>query len=286
MVSLVIPALNEQEQISATIAIAVKVLTSSNIEPYEIIVVDDGSTDATADRARAASARVVSHVQNLGYGRSLKDGILAAQHDTIIISDADGTYPLEEIPNLLGQYQRGFDMVVGARTGKHYRESMLKAPMRKVLQFLVEFTAGRSIPDINSGLRVFSRKAIIPYFNHLCDTFSFTTSTTLAYMMTGRTVQYIPIVYDARVGESKVRLFRDSVRTLQYIIESIVYYNPLKIFIICSIACLLLAVIIGILAIALHATTLFMLTAGTILVAILIFSLGLLAVLLKQIMDK
>ena len=286
MISLILPAFNEQEQISDTIAVAAKILQSANIEPYEIIVVDDGSTDATAAHAKAADVRVVSHLQNLGYGRSLKDGIMAAQYDTIIISDADGTYPLQEIPALLERYRRGFDMVVGARYGKHYHESALKSPMRKLLQFLVEFTAGRSIPDINSGLRIFSRKAIIPYFKHLCDTFSFTTSATLAYMMTGRTVEYVPIAYAVRVGESKVRLFRDSMRTLQYIVEAIIYYNPLKIFIICSVACLLLAVVIAVFAIAFHVTTLFMLGAGTVLVAMLNFSLGLLAVLLKQIMDK
>jgi len=176
--------------------------------------------------------------------------------------------------------------VVGARSGKHYRESAFKSPLRKFLKYLVEFTAGRSIPDINSGLRVFSRSAIMPYFPHLCDTFSFTTSVTLAYMMTGRTVTYLPIPYHQRIGESKVRLFRDSLRTLQYIVEAIVYYNPLKLFLVCSLMCVVLALACLPFAIIFHVATLFMFSAGTLLVAILIFSLGLLAVLLKQIMDK
>jgi glycosyltransferase involved in cell wall biosynthesis len=285
MISLVIPAFNEQDQIATTIATASGVLRSAKLEPFEIVVVDDGSTDATGAQARKAGARVVTHIQNLGYGRSLKDGIAASSYDTIVITDADGTYPLGEIPTLVAEYDRGFDMVVGARTGRHYRESFIKSPMRKLLKWLVEFTAGRSIPDTNSGLRVFSRKTIMPYYNHLCDTFSFTTAATLAYMMTGRTVAYLPIPYHQRVGKSKVRLLRDSMRTLQYIVEAIIYYNPLKIFIVCSAFCVALGLICIPFAIVFRITTLFMFSAGTMLVAILIFSLGLLAVLLRQIMD-
>ena len=286
MLSLVIPAYNEEQAIAETIRTARSVLEAANLVPHEIVVVDDGSRDQTAARAREAGAEVVSHVENFGYGRSLKDGIAAAQYDTIAISDADGTYPLSEIPTLLEKYKAGFDMVVGARTGKHYRESLLKSPMRKILQWLVEFTAGRSIPDINSGLRIFSRDMIKPYYRHLCDTFSFTTSATLAYMMTGRSVAYVPISYGERVGKSKVRLFRDSMRTLQYIVEAIAYYNPLKLFLICSWACVAFAVALIPFAIVFRIATLFMLSAGTLLVAMLIFSMGLLAILLKQIMDN
>ncbi len=177
-------------------------------------------------------------------------------------------------------------MVVGARTGAHYRESILKSPMRKILKWLVEFTAGRSIPDTNSGLRVFSRKTIMPYYTHLCNTFSFTTAATLAYMMTGRTVAYLPIDYHERVGRSKVRLFRDSLRTLQYIAEAIIYYNPLKLFIVCSGLCVILGLVCLAFAIMTRIATLFMFSAGALLVAILVFALGHLAMLLKQIMDK
>jgi glycosyltransferase involved in cell wall biosynthesis len=286
MLSVVIPAYNEEQQIAETVHAVAAVLDAAKIAPYEIIVVNDGSDDKTAPLAESAGARVVSHVQNFGYGRSIKDGIAAAKYDIIATTDADGTYPLAEIPVLLEKYHVGFDMVVGARTGEHYRESALKSPMRKLLKFLVEFTSGRSIPDINSGLRIFSRSTIMPYYQHLCDTFSFTTSATLAYMMTGRSVAYLTIPYHQRTGKSKVRLFRDSLRTLQYIVEAIVYYNPLKLFLICSLACVALAVACLPFAIIFHIATLFMFSAGTMLVAILIFSIGLLAILLKQIMDK
>lgn len=286
MISVVIPALNEEQAIAATIASCKQVFEKANLGPYEIIVIDDGSSDATTRLAGEAGARVLSHPHNVGYGRSLKDGIMAASYDTIVISDADGSYPVECIPELLVEYRKGFDMVVGARSGKHYRESIIKTPLRWILKMIVEFTAGRKIPDINSGLRVFSRATVLPYFKNLCDTFSFTTSMTLAYMMNRRFVHYVPIEYFERKGKTKVRLFRDSLRTMQYIVEAATYYNPLKIFSLFSFLCLCLAALSLICALVFQLVSLFVLGVGAILLSILVLGLGLLAVLLKQIMDN
>lgn len=286
MISIIIPALNEERAIADTVAACKRTLENAGIRPYEVIVVDDGSTDATARLASEAGARVLSHPHNVGYGRSLKDGIVAARHDMIVITDADGTYPVETIPQLIEEYRKGFDMVVGARTGKHYRESIIKTPLRKILKMIVEFTAGRKIPDINSGLRIFSRDTAIPYFKNLCDTFSFTTSMTLAYMMNRRFVHYIPIEYFERKGQTKVRLFRDSLRTMQYIVEAATYYNPLKIFSLFSFLCLCFAALSLTGALVFQLVSLFILGVGAILLSILVLGLGLLAVLLKQIMDN
>jgi glycosyltransferase involved in cell wall biosynthesis len=286
MISVVIPALNEQDEIAATVARVKEIFRSSGIETYEVVVVDDGSRDDTGIQAEQAGARVVRHPHNVGYGRSLKDGIRAARHDIIVINDADGTYPIEAIPELIACYNKGYDMVVGARSGKHYRESLLKMPLRWVLRWIVEFTANRSIPDINSGLRVFRRSTVLEYFDHLCDTFSFTTSLTLAYMMTGRFVAYVPVAYNKRVGASKVRLFRDSVRTLQYVVEAAIYYDPLKMF--ALMACIVLAASFAsfVLALTIGLNVFFYVGVGGIISSVLIFSLGLLAVLLRQIMVK
>jgi hypothetical protein len=177
-------------------------------------------------------------------------------------------------------------MVVGARMGEHYRESIIKAPLRSILKSIVEFTAARRIPDINSGLRVFSRATVIPYFNHLCDTFSFTTSMTLAYMMNSRFVHYVSIDYRQRSGQTKVRLVRDSMRTMQYIIEAATYFNPLKIFALFAFVCLCLAGLSLVGALIFQLVSLFLLGVGAILLSVLILALGLLAVLLKQIMDS
>jgi len=285
MISIVIPALNEEDAIASTVLSVKSTLQSAGLLPYEIIVVDDGSSDRTAQFARDSGARIVSHPHNVGYGQSLKDGIRAAQYDIIVISDADGTYPIESMPELIRKYQEGFDMVVGARTGEHYRESLIKAPLRKILKAIVEFTATRKIPDINSGLRVFSRTTVMSYFSHLCDTFSFTTSMTLAYMMNGRFVYYVPIAYLERSGQTKVRLFRDSMRTMQYIIEAATFYNPLKVFGFFSFICLFLAGTSLVCALVFQLASLFALGVGAILLSLLMMGLGLIAVLLKQIMD-
>ena len=280
--SLVIPCLNEEEVIVETIQKACSIFDSMDLKDYEIIIVDDGSTDQSTKLALAEGAMVIRHPHNVGYGKSIKDGISQAKYDTIIISDADGTYPLEEIPKLTKEYEKGFDMVVGARTGPHYRESWGKEFLRYILKWLVEFTAGRPIPDINSGLRIFSRKASMQYFNRLCDTFSFTTGITLAYMMTMKYVMYISIPYRNRVGRSKVRIFRDSLRTLQYIVEAILFYNPIKIFIVLCLCSLLFALSSFLMAYLFDFGNGFFLGVAGILTTFLIFSLGLLSILLSK----
>jgi glycosyltransferase involved in cell wall biosynthesis len=280
--SLVIPCLNEEEVIVETIRKARSIFDSMDLKNYEIIIVDDGSTDQSAKRALSEGAQVIQHPHNAGYGKSIKDGISQAKHDTIIISDADGTYPLEEIPMLTQEYEKGFDMVVGARTGPHYRESWSKEFLRYILKWLVEFTAGRPIPDINSGLRIFSRKVSIQFFNRLCNTFSFTTGITLAYMMTMKYVVYVPIPYRNRVGKSKVRIFRDSMRTLQFIVEAILFYNPIKIFIVLCLVSLLFSLASFLIAYSLNLEYGFFLGMAGILTTFVIFSLGLLSILLSK----
>ena len=250
------------------------------------MVVYYGSSDAAAARAEAAGARVVKHPRNTGYGRALKSGIGAASYDTIMISDADGTYPLEEVPVLVEKFNTGFDMVVGARGGKYYHGSTVKRRISAILWFLVEWTAERQIPDINSGLRVFLCETVTPYLNYLCDKFSFTTSLTLAYIMTSRYVAYLPISYGDRVDKTKFRLLKDSLWKLQYIVQAIIYYNPIKIFLLMSIICLAISFVSLGIGIGFRLATGFMLDVGAFLVATLVFAMELVADLLRQIMSK
>ena len=283
MISVVIPAYNEAEAIAETVHACQRALEQANVE-HEVVVVDDGSSDDTTRVAAAAGARVIRQPHNLGYGRALKDGILAAKHDTIVIADGDGTYPVDRIPELLEKYRSGFHMVVGARQGKHYDESISKKILRLILKHLVEFTAGREIPDINSGLRVFSRRDVLPYFQYLCETFSFTTSLTLAYMLNGMFVTYVPIGYHKRVGTTKVRMLRDSMRTMQFIVEAILYFNPIKIFIVFSAGLLALALLSFAGAVAFRHYGAFLLGLGCVLLAFLMFGMGLISVQLKQLL--
>lgn len=286
MLSVVIPALNEQETVASTVTRVTEALRTAGIDPFEVIVIDDGSSDQTGELARQAGATVIRHPHNVGYGRSLKDGIQAARYPAIAITDADGTYPVEDLPALFATYKEGYDMVVGARSGEHYHESIVKSPLRWVLKAIVQWTASRKIPDINSGLRVFSRDITMAHFNHLCDTFSFTTSMTLAYMMNGRFVAYRDIQYFERVGKTRVRLFRDSIRTLQYVVEAAVYFNPLKIFALLSMLCVLAGVVSFTGGVIFQILSAFWLGVGCLLLAIVVFALGLVCVLLKQIMDR
>jgi glycosyltransferase involved in cell wall biosynthesis len=286
VISIVIPAYNEADSIPGSVKSCFEVLASTQADKFEVIVVDDGSQDETSELAQTAGARVIRNLYNMGYGFSLKAGIGAAQYDTIVITDADGTYPIERLPNLLEIYGRGFNMVVGSRQGKFYRESFFKMPLRLLLKRLVEFSVDREIPDINSGFRIFSKQEITPYFNRLCDTFSFTTSLTLAYMMTGKFVAYEPIDYYKRVGKTKVRLFKDSLRTLQYVVQAILYYNPLKIFIVMCCCTLVFSLFCFLISATLGLLSGFILGVGSILVTMIIFALGLLADLLRQIMVK
>jgi len=285
-ISIVIPAYNEEDAVLHTINEVINVCKSAEIHTYEIIVVDDGSTDRTRELLKTTDVKIVEHPHNIGYGRSLKDGIKAANYDTIVITDADGTYPFDKVPTLLVEYQKGFDMVVGARTGKYYHESLLKLPLRYILRFIVEFSAERKIKDINSGLRVFSKSKVLPMLPKLCNTFSFTTSMTLALMMNGHFVKYIEIPYNSRKGKSKVKLLRDSLRTLQYILQAINYYNPLKLFMLFAGLSVLLSFCFFAFGVFTSWKTLFSFGIGSALLSLMILCVGLLADSLKQIIDK
>jgi glycosyltransferase involved in cell wall biosynthesis len=282
MITIVIPAYNEERGLGGVLDEARTVLAgSAALAGSEIIVVDDGSSDATAERARAGGADIViRQPHNLGYGRALKAGIAAATHDVIVITDGDGSYPLDGIPRLVAKLDDGYDMVVGARTGASYRESAVKRPLRAILKFLAEFTTGRRVPDVNSGLRVFRKSTITSYFDHLSNSFSFTTSVTLAYMLTGRFVEYVPIEYRARVGSTNVRLVRDSLRTLQYIVQVITVYNPIKIFLLLSLASVVVALVSFALNLASLAPNGGVLGVLGLYVALVLFGLGLIADLL------
>ena len=284
MISVVIPAYNEEKTLKKTIEEIKKVFKKT--KDYEIIVVDDCSSDNTKEVAMKCGVKVISNPNNMGYGFSLKRGISEAKYETIVITDADATYPFDMVPEMLKKKEEGFDLVIGARTGKYYRQSIFKNFLRKLLKMLVEMVSGRKIKDINSGLRIFDKSTVVQYFPRLCNTFSFTTSQTLAYLMNNRFVTYVDITYRKREGKSKIKLIRDSFRSLKYILEACIYYNPLKIFSLLAIVCVIFSIIGFIFSHFLNIHAGYILGIGGLLVSIIVFALGLLAVLLKQIMDK
>ncbi len=227
-ISIIIPAFNEEKGISAVIKEIYKV----DIKwPYEVVVVDDGSTDATGDVVRNLKKDVIllQHPYNRGYGSAIKTGIKKATGEYILIIDADGTYSPVEIPKLL-KYAEDYDMVVGARMGEKVRIPLLRKPGKWLLSILANYLSGVKIPDLNSGLRIFKKKDVERFFNILPTKFSFTTTITLAYLSNDYTVKYVPIDYHERKGESKISVVRDGLYFILLIGRTIMFFNPLRVF--------------------------------------------------------
>jgi len=226
-VTVVIPAFDEEGGIEDSVR-SVQAALSELDCPHELLVVDDGSTDRTAELAEAAGARVLVQPENRGYGAALKAGIALAAYDVVVITDADGTYPADRIGDLV-EAMADYDMVVGARIGDNVSVPLERRPAKWFLMQLASYLAGRRIPDLNSGLRAMDIRLVRRFLHLLPDGFSFTTTITLAALCSGALVKYVPIDYYARVGQSKIRPRHASDFAL-LILRTIVYFNPLKIF--------------------------------------------------------
>jgi glycosyltransferase involved in cell wall biosynthesis len=243
-VSIVIPAYNEQEGIELVLQQLTDIQRDSD-RSIEIVVVDDGSQDQTVAIAENYDGvRVLRHTCNRGYGAALKTGVRHSRYDLIVITDADGTYPNERIPELVDAIcERNLDMVVAARVGENVSIPLLRRPAKWMLGKLATYVADTPIPDLNSGLRVFSRAAMMSFFGMLPEGFSFTTTITLAMLTNGYLVDYIPIDYHVRIGNSKIRPVRDTLNFLQLVFRIALYFAPLKIFLPLSGVILLLGLV-------------------------------------------
>lgn len=231
-VSVIIPCFNEESAIESSVAAVSAAL--ARIEQHEIIVVDDGSTDGSAAvlarlQPHFPMLRIITHEQNRGYGAALKTGIRRARGELIAITDADGTYPNERLAELI-DLCHDRDMVVGARTGANVAYSRLRAFPKLFLRAWVSWIAKRQVPDINSGMRVFRRDVVSKFFGILPDSFSFTITITLAMLTTSHLVDFVPIDYAARVGNSKIQPIRDTLRFIKIILRTGIYFAPMRAF--------------------------------------------------------
>jgi glycosyltransferase involved in cell wall biosynthesis len=176
----------------------------------------------------------------------LKTGIRNARFDLICITDADGTYPNERIPELVHALTANKrDMVVGSRTGKNVSIPLIRKPAKWAINRLANFVAGETIPDLNSGLRVFRKEIAYRFFSILPDGFSFTTTITLGMLSNGYSVEYVPIDYHARVGKSKIKPIRDTLNFTQLVLRIALYFAPLKLFLPLSVFVFLSALVWG-----------------------------------------
>ncbi|NTV29719.1 MAG: glycosyltransferase family 2 protein, partial [Candidatus Omnitrophica bacterium] len=208
--SIVIPVFNEEGAVLTVVKRAHEIFPGA-----EIIVVDDGSVDGTARVLADAPVRVISHEENRGYGAAIKTGIAAARHDIVVTIDADGEHVPEDIALLLKGLNDA-DMVVGARCGGCRCPLSIKSLGRMVLNEVACFLSSSRIPDINSGLRVFRKDAVVGHLDFFPNTFSFHTTSTLAILFSGGRIRYVPVKVAPRVGVSKVRIW-DGVVSLAFV---------------------------------------------------------------------
>tara|TARA_X000000368_G_C22961848_1_gene681364 strand:- start:318 stop:1181 length:864 start_codon:yes stop_codon:yes gene_type:complete len=278
-ISFIIPVFNEEQTIKKVILdIQKKCSETQEIAEYEILIIDDNSKDRSQKIiSEFKEVKYFKNLNNFGYGFSLKKGIKNANFSNIVILDGDGTYPVESLDKLIDQYNKGYDLVIGKRTGKNLNLSPFKKPMRMILKFIVEYATGTKIPDINSGFRIIKREKILSNLSHLSDAFSFTTSMTMTFTYLKYAISYIDIPYEQRKknSPSKVRLLKDSLRTLQYIIKIVLFFDKIKLFVLISFILILLSILLFLISIY---NISFMLPGFlTFLTSILIFGIGMLS---------
>ncbi len=228
-VSVVIPVYNEESSIGPVVDEIHGLLGKLELD-YEIIAIDDDSTDGSRGILETKKVRLLRHQSNRGYGACLKDGIKAARFERILITDGDGTYPVKAIPSLLREAESS-DMVVGSRTGAKVAIPFHRRLPKWLLKKMADYLSGMKIPDLNSGLRIFTRSTALKFIDILPDGFSFTTTITLAFLSNSYSVHYLPINYHHRQGRSKFRPLQDTFNLLTLIVRTSLYFNPLKIFI-------------------------------------------------------
>ena len=242
MISVVIPAYQEVAIIGEVVAKTKKVLGS--FETFEILVIDDASTDGTGEAAEQAGARVIRHPYNKGNGAAIKTGIRNARGDIIVFMDGDGQHDAGDIPRLL-EYMDVYDMVIGARSPRSYQDWRRKNANR-AYNVLATYICGTSVLDLTSGFRVVRADLARKFCHLLPNTFSYPSTMTIVMFKAGYSVRFMTIDVAKRVGASKINILRDGFRFLTIIFKVAVLFEPLKVFLPIGILMLLPGVVLAI----------------------------------------
>jgi glycosyltransferase involved in cell wall biosynthesis len=233
LTSVIVPAFNEEGSIGPLVT-----GLRGTSAWREILVVDDGSSDATAERAEAAGARVIRHPYNKGNGAAVKTGIRHASGAYILIMDADGQHRVADAPRIVALLDR-YELVIGARSA-HSHANLLRRAGNQALNGLAGYLAERKIPDLTSGFRAARRECLLEFLHLLPNGFSTPTTTTLAFIKAGYSVHFEPVDAAAREGQSKIRLAPDGVRFVLILLKVMTIFSPLRLFLPISAAAFLI----------------------------------------------
>jgi polyisoprenyl-phosphate glycosyltransferase len=234
-VSVILPCYNEEGHVVAEVERITRAMDYSGYS-YELLAIDDGSTDHTLARLYEASPgfprlQVIPMRRNGGSGVVRRFGTQRAQGEIVVWTDADMTYPNERIPELVQVLEKDalVDQVVGARTSEQGTYKILRVPAKWFIRKFAERLIGAKIPDLNSGLRAFRREVALPYLRLLPAGFSCVTTITLAFLSDNHEVQYVPIDYSQRAGKSKFKFVSDVYKYVLQVLRMTMYFNPLKV---------------------------------------------------------
>lgn len=223
-VSIVIPAKNEAHSLKTLVP---ELLA---LEPKEVLIVDDGSTDDTKDVCIRCGAKVLSHPISKGNGAAIKTGARNAQGSTIVFMDADGQHQAKDIKALYSKYCEGYHMVVGARN-KAGQANKARSLANSIYNKLASYMTGERIQDLTSGFRIVEKKKFLEFVYLLPNKFSYPTTITMAFFRAGYSVAYERVDVLKREGESHLRPLRDGARFLIIIFKVGTLYSPLKLFV-------------------------------------------------------
>src|SRR4051812_42374736 len=226
--TVLLPSFNEEEAIGPVIA-EIRAALKDWPGTYEILIVDDASTDRTAERAVADGVRVLRRPENGGSGASRKTGTRAAKGRIVAMLDADGTYVAGDLP-MLPSYFPDYDQVNGARTSEQGTHKALRFGAKLIIRKLAEFISGKRIPDLNTGMKLYKRDLMLQYLWCMPDGFSCVTSMTLAFLCNGHPVKYVKVDYRKRIGHSKFHPIKDAAKYFATMVRIIMYFRPLRVF--------------------------------------------------------